>query len=91
MKDWMIRALKTFVQAFFGILVPELVLFLNGSIPKDFEGMKVMMIPMLCSRSRNSFPWASASSSYGFIGKRLQRWHKCSEKPARTGTMQIGQ
>ena len=49
MKDWMIRALKTFIQAFFGILVPELVLFLNGSLPKDFEGMKVMMIPMLCS------------------------------------------
>ena len=23
MKDWMVRALKTFVQAFFGVLIPE--------------------------------------------------------------------
>lgn len=28
--DWAIRAIKTFVQAFFGVLIPELVAILNG-------------------------------------------------------------
>ena len=26
--DWLIRAIKTFVQAFFGVLVPEVVVIL---------------------------------------------------------------
>lgn len=30
MKDWMIRAIKTFVQAFLGVLIPELCVILNG-------------------------------------------------------------
>lgn len=30
MKDWVIRALKTFVQAFFGVLIPEVCILLNG-------------------------------------------------------------
>lgn len=30
MRDWKIRALKTFVQAFFGVLVPEIALILNN-------------------------------------------------------------
>ena len=28
MADWLIRALKTFVQAFFGVLIPELCVIL---------------------------------------------------------------
>ena len=67
MKDWMIRALKTFVQAFFGILVPELVLFLNGSLPKDIEGMKVMMIPMLCSALA-----AGISALWNYISEKMK-------------------
>lgn len=35
MKDWMIRAIKTFVQAFFGVLVPELCVVLNGGFPES--------------------------------------------------------
>lgn len=31
MKDWMIRAIKTFVQAFLGVLVPELAALLGGA------------------------------------------------------------
>lgn len=30
MKDWLIRAIKTFVQAFFGVLIPEVCVLLNG-------------------------------------------------------------
>ena len=33
MKDWMVRALKTFVQAFLGVLIPEFVVMLrDGSV-----------------------------------------------------------
>ena len=31
MADWLIRALKTFVQAFLGVLIPEVVALLNGT------------------------------------------------------------
>lgn len=30
MSDWMVRAIKTFVQAFFGVLIPEVVIILNN-------------------------------------------------------------
>lgn len=30
MKDWMIRAIKTFVQTFLGVLIPEICVILNG-------------------------------------------------------------
>ena len=30
MKDWVTRAIKTFVQAFFGVLIPEVCVLLNG-------------------------------------------------------------
>ena len=49
MKDWQIRALKTFVQAFGGILIPELVMVLNGSLPEDWNAWKLVLIPVLCS------------------------------------------
>ena len=37
MADWLIRALKTFVQAFFGVLIPELCVILNGGFPESIE------------------------------------------------------
>lgn len=49
MPDWAIRAIKTFVQAFGGILVPEIVMILRGTIPVDWEGWKMVLIPLLCS------------------------------------------
>lgn len=49
MKDWMIRAIKTFVQAFGGIFVPEACLILSGKLPADLAGWKAVIIPLLCS------------------------------------------
>lgn len=31
MADWLVRALKTFVQSFLGVLIPEVVALLNGA------------------------------------------------------------
>ena len=49
MKDWMVRALKTFAQAFFGVMIPEACLILNGNLPEDIVGAKAMLIPLLCA------------------------------------------
>ena len=48
MKDWLIRALKTFCQAFFGVLVPEVCMILNGSL-SDWAGVKAVLVPLICS------------------------------------------
>lgn len=49
MKDWMIRALKTFVQSFFGILVPELCILLNGGFPESLNAAWLVMSPVIAS------------------------------------------
>ena len=49
LKDWQIRALKTFVQAFGGVLVPELVIMLNGGLPADWNAARLTLIPIVCS------------------------------------------
>lgn len=49
MKDWMIRAMKTFVQAFGGVLVPEVCLILTGNLPANFAGWKLVLTPLVCS------------------------------------------
>ena len=49
MKDWQIRALKTFAQAFGGILVPEIVLVLNGGFPEEWSTLWAVLAPIVCS------------------------------------------
>ena len=49
LKDWQIRAIKTFIQAFGGVFVPEIVLILNGNMPKDLNAAKIILIPVICS------------------------------------------
>jgi hypothetical protein len=34
MKDWMVRAVKTFVQAFLGVMIPEIIVILQGGFPE---------------------------------------------------------
>lgn len=47
MKDWMIRALKTFVQAFFGVLIPEIVVLLNGGFPESWGAAWAYLAPVV--------------------------------------------
>lgn len=49
MNDILIRALKTFVQAFLGVFIPEICAILNGTLPADFEAWKAILIPLGCS------------------------------------------
>ena len=49
MKDWMIRALKTFVQAFFGVLIPEIVVLLNGGFPESWDAAWAYLAPVVAA------------------------------------------
>lgn len=49
MSDWMVRAIKTFIQAFLGVLIPEVAVMLQGNLPETFEGAWGILFPVLCS------------------------------------------
>ena len=50
MKDWAIRAIKTFVQAFFGVLIPELVVILNNITSfENFNAAWAVLAPFVAS------------------------------------------
>lgn len=46
MKDWMVRALKTFVQAFLGVLIPEICAVLNGFDFSDIGKNFMVLAPV---------------------------------------------
>lgn len=50
MKDWKVRALKTFVQAFFGVLIPEIVIILNNITSfENFSAVWAVLAPFIAS------------------------------------------
>lgn len=49
MKDWMVRAVKTFVQSFFGVLIPELCVMLNGGFPESFTSAWLVLSPVVAA------------------------------------------
>lgn len=49
MKDWMIRAIKTFVQAFFGVLIPELVAVLQHGWPESWAAAWAYLAPVVAA------------------------------------------
>ena len=49
MADWMIRAIKTFVQSFFGVLIPEVCILLNGGFPESVEAAWVVIAPVVAA------------------------------------------
>lgn len=49
MKDWMIRAIKTFVQTFFGVLIPEIGIMLNGGFPESIEAAWLILSPVVAA------------------------------------------
>ena len=47
MKDWAIRAIKTFVQAFFGVLVPAVCAMLQNGWPESWSKVCVILAPTI--------------------------------------------
>lgn len=49
MKDWVTRALKTFVQAFFGVFVPAVISLLSGGWPESWSAVWVVLSPTVAA------------------------------------------
>ena len=47
--DWLIRAIKTFVQAFFGVLVPEVVVVLQRGWPESWAAAWGYLAPVIAA------------------------------------------
>ena len=47
--DWLIRAVKTFVQAFLGVLVPELVVILQRGWPESWAALWAYLAPVIAA------------------------------------------
>ena len=49
MKDWLIRAIKTFVQAFFGVLIPEICAMLQNGWPESWAKIWIILAPAIAA------------------------------------------
>lgn len=68
MNDWMIRAVKTFVQAFFGVLIPEICVMLNGGFPESINAAWVVLSPVVAAALS-----AAISAVWNVVSERLKR------------------
>jgi hypothetical protein len=66
MADWLVRALKTFVQAFFGVLIPEVCVILNGGFPESIEATWLLLSPVVAAALA-----AAISAAWNIIVERL--------------------
>ena len=66
-KDWQIRALKTFAQAFGGVLVPEVVMILQGGLPETWSKLWAILAPVVCAALA-----AGISATWNIIAERLR-------------------
>ena len=67
MKDWAIRAIKTFVQAFFGVLIPEVCILLNNGFPESIHAAWVVLAPVVAAALS-----AAICAAWNIILERLQ-------------------
>lgn len=65
--DWAVRALKTFVQSFFGTLIPALVTMLNGGWPESWGAAWVVLAPAISAALA-----AGISAAWNIINEHLQ-------------------
>ena len=47
--DWAVRAVKTFAQAFLGVLIPALVSLLSGGFPESVSTAWVFLSPAIAA------------------------------------------
>ena len=66
-KDWQIRAAKTFIQAFGGVLVPELVMILSTGVPESWSKVWTLLAPVICAALA-----AGISAAWNIISEKLR-------------------
>ena len=67
MADWLIRAIKTFVQAFFGVLIPEVCVLLSGGFPESIETVWVIISPVVAAALS-----AAISATWNIVAEKLK-------------------
>ena len=67
MKDWMVRAIKTFVQAFFGVVIPEVCVILSGGFPADIDAAWLVLSPVVASALA-----AAISAAWNIVAEKLR-------------------
>ena len=67
LKDWQIRAIKTFIQAFGGVLVPEIVMVLTTGVPENWSTLWAVLAPIICAALA-----AGISAAWNVILERLK-------------------
>ena len=66
MSDWLIRAIKTFVQSFFGVLIPEVCIILNGGFPESIDAAWLVLSPFVASALA-----AAISATWNIVSEKL--------------------
>ena len=67
MKDWMIRAIKTFVQAFFGVFIPLGVTYLEGGFPQNWSEVWLYLSPAISAALA-----AGISAAWNIINEHME-------------------
>lgn len=49
MQDWMIRSIKTFVQTFGGVVIPEVCAILAHGFPENWSVLWAVLAPVIAS------------------------------------------
>lgn len=65
--DWAIRALKTFVQTFLGVLIPALAIYLGNGFPQDVKSFWVWLAPVIASALSSAI-----SATWNYILERIK-------------------
>lgn len=68
LKDWQIRAIKTFVQAFGGVLIPEIGLLISNGLPADITSANKVLFPVICAAIA-----AGISAAWNIIAEQLKK------------------
>lgn len=66
MPDWLIRTIKTFVQSFFGVLIPEVCVMLNNGFPVDLPTAWKILAPVIAAALS-----AAICAAWNIINERL--------------------
>ncbi len=49
MPDWLVRSAKTFIQSFFGVLIPEVCIILNNGFPASVDDAWKVLAPVVAA------------------------------------------
>ena len=67
MPDWLERTIKTFIQAFFGVVIPEVCVVLNQGFPESWPKAWAVLAPVVAAGLS-----AAICAAWNIIREKLQ-------------------